>query len=172
MKNTSFFYVIFYILLFPTGSLHASSIPVEHYPYYYDGKIGLPEQKTPKTIGYNCREAVENYAKAFLHNNLDMPVGEPFSLISSKQLSWSPLHKKVGHQPVIREIYLTTFIRINGDSSSVISISDSTDEECAMNGKYYKISDDLTGDVPGYPMKENKDGSYTMYDTVLPVQHP
>ncbi|MXV36833.1 MULTISPECIES: hypothetical protein [unclassified Saccharibacter] len=160
MKQTSLFWILGLPLFSSIKIANATPNPVSNLPHYFNGQPTPPQQKTPKSIGYNCERMAEESAAGFAAEQLKMGYTEPFTRVVRKQLSWSLLNKKDDNLPVMREIYFFQFVRKN-KSFSAISLVDSTRKkgECEVSSKIYRAFDDIDISKDDLLTTEKDDGS-------------
>lgn len=160
MQQTSLFWILGLTLFSSIEIAKAAPNPTTTLPHYLNGQPIPPQQKTPKSVGYNCKWMAEEMAAGFAVEQLKMGYTEPFSHIIRKQLSWSLLHKKESNLPVMREIYFFQFTRKNKSFSAIVLI-DSTREKdgCELSSKVYRAFDDIDISKDDLLTTEKDDGS-------------
>lgn len=158
MKPAFSMWIIGCMCLLLTQHTVVASPSIEHYPHYFDGKPTPPQQKTPHFIGYNCEKIAETFAESFATEKFKANV--PHTL-SQKQLSWSFLHKRDSNLPVLREIYLFTFINPEKTPLNILVIIDSTHRKggCPLDLKLYRVLDDVDKSNDKFVGLEKDDGS-------------
>lgn len=151
-------------LMLMTNGSHAAPFSVRSYPDYFD-KVAdplnaetptPPEQKTPRSIGYECSHAAIAYGEVALRHYIDISPEERFLNISTRQISYGFLRRKLYNKPILRENFIVTFSQSKDKIYKILAIVDSTDEECGINSAFYNINAEITGKSYTYDPHKDK----------------